>query len=172
MSDSSWQIRELLRSTKRRDIENLIDYLNRRGFFTSPASRDFHGSFIGGLASHSMRVYQHLYEFHFRFAFSGVTIENLIIAALLHDVCKIGAYTGTFGNYSHNPDKPEGHANLSIERIIDFTYLEPMETFMIRYHMGPYGLEHDIKELKEMWADYPVVKFMYFADELAAAEGL
>ena len=52
------QFIELLRSTKREGIEDLIKFLEKSDFFTAPSSTRFHGSFRGGLLLHSLNVYQ------------------------------------------------------------------------------------------------------------------
>ena len=49
---------ELLKSTNRLGIEDLISFLEKTDFFTAPASTRFHGSFEGGLVEHSLKVYE------------------------------------------------------------------------------------------------------------------
>ena len=49
---------ELLRSTKREGIENLLAFLEKSDFYTAPASTRFHGNYEGGLLEHSMKVYE------------------------------------------------------------------------------------------------------------------
>ena len=49
---------ELLKSTNRPGIEDLISFLEKTDFFTAPASTRFHGSFEGGLVEHSLKVYE------------------------------------------------------------------------------------------------------------------
>ena len=51
------QFIELLRSTKREGIENLIKFLEKSDFFTAPSSTRFHGAYKGGLLVHSLNVY-------------------------------------------------------------------------------------------------------------------
>ena len=48
--------------TRRDGMGDLVSWLRDYGFFTSPASTRFHGHFEGGLAAHSLRVYQLLTE--------------------------------------------------------------------------------------------------------------
>ena len=48
----------LLRSTNREGIEELIDFIDRTDFYKAPASTRFHGNFEGGLLQHSMKVYE------------------------------------------------------------------------------------------------------------------
>ncbi|MBR4260835.1 MAG: hypothetical protein IKQ33_02635, partial [Clostridia bacterium] len=50
---------ELLRSTKREGIEELIKFIeDKTDFYTAPASTRYHGSFESGLLEHSMKVYE------------------------------------------------------------------------------------------------------------------
>jgi hypothetical protein len=141
----------LLRSTNRDGIESLIKYLEDEGFFESPASARFHGSYSGGLAKHSLRVYEMLKDHvstykpniksgfgQMQYKFDG---ETLIIAGLLHDLCKIGAYVRTKDDdgWTNNRAKEKGHAALSIKRIEKYIKLTKIEKLMIKYHMGIYG---------------------------------
>ena len=222
MNGTEAKIIELLRSTGRDGIESLIGYLKADGFFESPASTKFHGCYPGGLAKHSLGVYELLAEFVGKLNLSEATspgqkplpIEpaNIIIAGLLHDVCKMGAYLGSEKPYKWNKEQPKGHATLSIERIkknIELTAIEEMmiryhmgEEMMIRYHMGVYGLnefyekgswefktsaEYPLRgdhskdkdmtkeesqaarygqSLRNAWYHNPIIKVMYFCDEL------
>ena len=78
--------------------EELLDYLsNKSDFFTAPASARFHGSYPGGLCEHSVNVYHCLADYLARPRCREVygleyTDESIAIAALLHDVCKVGCY--------------------------------------------------------------------------------
>ena len=55
---------DLLRSTEREGIEDLIEWLETTDFFEAPASTKGHGSFIGGLLLHSINVYTLLKNFN------------------------------------------------------------------------------------------------------------
>ena len=212
------QIIELLRSTEREGIESVIKYLEDEGFFESPASTKFRGCYPGGLAKHSLNVYEKL---------NLLTPPNICkpissgqkplpgdsntikIASLLHDVCKIGAYIATPDDknpYKWNKGQPKGHALLSIECIKKHIKLTELEELMIKYHMGIYGLEEFYEEdsweyktnaeypirgdhsndqgmtkeesqklrygksMRNAWYHNPIVKVMYFCDELATLE--
>ena len=85
---------ELLRSTKREGIENLISYLETKtDFFTAPASTRFHNNFDGGLLLHSLNVYNNFKKLLEIRPDVQVDEENIIIAALCHDLCKANYYT-------------------------------------------------------------------------------
>ena len=49
---------EILRKVNREGIEELINFLEKSDFFTAPASTRFHGNHEGGLAEHSIKVYE------------------------------------------------------------------------------------------------------------------
>ncbi len=166
---------ELLAGTGREGILTLIEYLTRNGFFESPASSRFHGVYPGGLAEHSLNVYKRLAELNISLQL-GVKFESIIIAALLHDVCKVGAYLKKGIGYTRNPEREKGHAILSIERIKKYIELTKLEEMMIRYHMGVYGLNECDEQKGEYtlrnrsmiyaWHHHPIVKVMYFCDEI------
>jgi len=210
------RITELLESTNREGVTDLVCYLRESGFFECPASTKFHGAHKGGLAEHSLRVYELLDNrcgmLNLGRDFSPgqkpleITEEAIVIAALLHDVCKVGAYIGDESPYKWNKQQPKGHALLSIERIKKHIELTELEELMIKYHMGVYGLnefyEEDSweyktsaeyplrgdhskcegmtkeesqkarygKSLRNAWYHNPIVKLMYFCDELAVFE--
>lgn len=213
MQNTKERIIELLRDTQRDGIEKLISWLEDEGFFESPASTRFHGAYRGGLATHSLRVYEMLHEKCTQLDLDAVLVAgqkplaigvpNIIIAALLHDVCKVGAYSGDQEPYKWNKAQPKGHALLSLERIKKFITLAPIEEMMIRFHMGVYGCKEFYKpddwqqgeyplrgdhskddelskeesqkvrygqSLTNAWYHNPVVKLMYFCDELATLE--
>ena len=91
----------LLKSTNRDGIDNIIQVLEEMGFFKAPASTKFHLSNEGGLLQHSLNVCEMAlglrdliiqknpdYE-------SRLPKESVIIASLLHDVCKSDIYKET-----------------------------------------------------------------------------
>ena len=162
------RIIELLESTGREGMGQLIAYLDESGFFEAPASSRFHGSYDGGLADHSFRVYELLFEMagHFKLdekvGFGQMPIkikpENLVIAGLLHDLCKIGAYQKTKAGdgWTNNKAKEIGHAKLSISRIKKFIELDKLEKMMIRYHMGLYGTHEFQDKEGDPNGEYPL----------------
>lgn len=185
----------LLESTKREGMTELLVWLDGDGFFESPASTRYHGAYPGGLAKHSLGVYERLAKCASEIVItpgSGaimlpVTREALIIAGLLHDVCKIGAYIGDHAPYKWNRAQTKGHALLSLIRIAQYIKMEPIEEMMIKFHMGTYGTfefdsycsEYPIRgdkskskeerygeSLANAWYHNPIVKLMYFCDEL------
>jgi len=107
-------------------------------------------------------------------------LENstIILATLLHDLCKMGAYVQNDKGYHWNQNQPKGHGTLSVERIQQFIKLYDIEVAMIKYHMGPWNTvqaagtdkgDYPLLDMVEAWKKWPAVKFVYFADELATS---
>ena len=86
---------QLLRSTNREGIENLISFIQKSDFYTAPASTRFHSCHEGGLLEHSLYVYD---RFVAKFTDDlwaekvNVSRDSLIIIALLHDLTKCYFY--------------------------------------------------------------------------------
>jgi hypothetical protein len=177
---------EMLLMTRRTGIQGLIKYMEDGGYFEAPAGMKNHNAFKGGLVEHSINVFELLIEYNKLFFLEKardpgqvpekVTPENLVIACLLHDLCKMNAYLGEEGSYTLNPVKPKGHAALSIKMASAFIELEPLEYMMIKYHMGVYGLKEFGKKgeyklrgkgMAHAWYHNPFVKLMSICDEMA-----
>ena len=78
---------DLLQSTHRKGMDNVIHYLNDSGFFIIPSSLHRHHNWCGGLAQHSLGVYMTARENS-----ENLPKDSVIIACLLHDICKAGKY--------------------------------------------------------------------------------
>ena len=172
---------ELLLATKREGMDKLVLELLTPDFFIAPASIRFHGSYVGGLAKHSFDVCQMVLRYNGELKL-GIAEETITVSTLLHDVCKIGAYVkrdvpigDAKPSWYWNRAQPKGHALLSLVRVAEHIALTELEVLMIRYHMGVYGLneldhkgEYPLRGggLAYAWHHHPIVKVMYFCDEL------
>ena len=72
--------------------DKLLQWLETTDFFTAPASTRFHLAREGGLAEHSLHVYQRLAELCMRESGVQIDPESVAICGLLHDVCKVNVY--------------------------------------------------------------------------------
>ena len=91
---------ELLRTTNRDGIEELIRYLQEEtDFFTAPASTKYHGAFESGLLMHSINVCA---ELNLDPNSKVYPPETIIIVALLHDICKANCYHAEKRNVKEN----------------------------------------------------------------------
>ena len=93
---------ELLKSTNREGMDELLDFIEKTDFYTAPASTRFHGCYEKGLLEHSLKVYEILKE---KVKHAPIEIEtpeeSLIIIALLHDICKANFYK-SFNSLVHS----------------------------------------------------------------------
>lgn len=89
------------------DATNLINYLDRNGFFEAPASTKYGYSYAGGLCQHSLEVYDIMLKLNSTLK-NPYPVESIILVALLHDIYKTNYYEDTFINkkvYSKNGSK-------------------------------------------------------------------
>ncbi len=175
---------DLLISTGRKGIKELIEYLETRtDFFTAPASTKFHNNFEGGLLEHSLNVYE---NFQIMLDAKGVQMDedSIIICALLHDLCKCNFYVkedrnrkvdGKWQTYEvwsnmKNPSIPLPHSSRSIRIIRSYVSLKFLEELTIFYHMGPYGGEdYEYKNLlKQVNEQFPQTLLFYVADLISS----
>lgn len=108
------KIKDLLLSTGRVGMDNLIEYMEDNGFFTSPCSGGNHLACEGGLAEHSYNVYCVAKDISFLLSDGtrplGKEMEDaLIICSLLHDIGKMGQ----FGKAGYVPNLLKGRATKS-----------------------------------------------------------
>lgn len=189
------EFEDLLRSTKREGIDYVIGDLEHDGFFEAPASAGHHLNVAGGLCQHSLNVCHAalmIYEGMEKLdpASAGkVKRESVIIASLLHDVCKTDIYhrtvkkrknkvTGMWEDsegYGISYKKfPMGHGEKSvIQLLLSGLALQDDEMLAIRWHMGAFGLNLNSYEDERCYdtarMEYPLCSIVQCADSLAAA---
>ena len=167
---------ELLRSTKREGIENLIDFLEKTDFYTAPASTRFHNAFEGGLLAHSLNVHTALKQL----VGDQWSDETIIIVALLHDLCKINTYKVDFRNkkdetgtwvkepyYTIDDLMPLGHGEKSVMLISEFIKLSKEELYAIRWHMGGFEAKENHNYVSKTYEKYPLAVYAHMADIMA-----
>lgn len=142
------KIINLLKSTERTNIDRLIEWLeNKSDFFTAPASTKYHLHCKGGLARHSLNVYDRL-KAKVDSGLLSLKDDTIIITALLHDVCKANFYAVQKRNrkidgqwqeveeWGIDEKLPIGHGDKSCYIVQNFLRISPEEYAMIRFHMG------------------------------------
>lgn len=160
---------ELLLSTKREGIENVIVQLGKLGFFEAPASAKFHLHHPGGLLEHSMNVCN--VALKIRDIMIGInpdledrlSKESVILASLLHDVCKSDIYKPCISYKKNNEGKwdkipgyevdyasmPLGHGEKSVIMLQMWGLkLTLDEILAIRWHMTAWDLAFQSPEQK------------------------
>ena len=172
------QFLELLRSTNRAGMEELIAFIEKTDFFEAPASTRFHGSFKGGLLEHSMKVYEIYKE---KIKTSSIEIDmpedSIIISALLHDICKVNFYKVDYRNaknargewekvpyYTIEDTIPYGHGEKSVMMITEYIKLTPEEKYSIRWHMGYTEPKEVYNTIGQAYKKYPMALLLHEAD--------
>ncbi len=167
----------------REGADRFLEYLTGKSsdFFTAPASTRYHGAYAGGLAQHSVNVYECLKAYLARSRVQELygmqySEETVALVALLHDVCKIGCYKAGFRNvkddngvwqrvptYSFDDPLPYGHGEKSVYIISGFMRLTREEAFAIRFHMGFSGTE-DKGSIGKAFEQFPLAFALSVAD--------
>ena len=184
---------ELLKSTQREGVEYVIEDLETLGFFEAPASSTQHLNYDGGLVEHSLNVYDMAVMLKEQIIARRPDLEKLlptesiIIASLLHDVCKADIYRkvmrrrkdaiGTYEEYQayevDYSNLPIGHGEKSVIMILrSGMYLEDDEVIAIRWHMSAWDLPFQSFELSKSLNvardKSPLCSLIHTADSLAA----
>ncbi len=191
--DNKEEFLNLLRSTGREGMEGVIEELEKLGFYEAPASTRFHLNVKGGLLVHSLnvcRVALELREVMIRMDDSlreSLPKDSVIIAALLHDVCKADIYKpvtkrqkNNFGVWVDVPGYevdysgfPLGHGEKSVIVLLQCGLLMSDDEIMaIRWHMNAWDLPFqsaDIKGNFNMAKDIcPLLSLVQAADGLSS----
>ena len=183
----------ILRSTEREGVESVIEDLEKMGFFEAPASCNHHLNVAGGLVQHSLNTFyaaEKIWEGMKQLDASiekEVKRDSLILAALLHDVCKADIYKQSVRKRKTRlgewvdcdcykvsyKDFPMGHGEKSVILLLcSGLELDDAEMLAIRWHMGSWGINMNSIEDQKCFDTakelYPLVSIIQSADSLAA----
>ncbi len=186
---------QLLRSTGREGVDDLIDYLDdgRNHFFTAPASVNHHLNSDGGLLQHSLNVCHAALKLREMVIAERPDLEHrlsrasVIIASLLHDICKADIYVPTRRKKkdangllvdvdTYNVDYsnfPMGHGEKSaIMALWGGLDITQEELLAIRWHMTAWDLPFQSveagKSLNTARDQHPLCSLVQLADGIAA----
>lgn len=194
MENLKQQFIDKLLSTRREGMENVIKHLDRLGFFVAPASTKFHLSVKGGLMEHSWNVCntalmlrEQMIQMKPELA-EKLPEQSVIIASLLHDVCKSNIYKETLLNRKNDQGYwekvpgydvdysglPLGHGEKSVIMLLTLGLkLTKDEMLAIRWHMNAWELafqsteqKSNIQKAREI---APLCTIIQAADGLATA---
>ena len=184
---------ELLRSTGRDGVEDLLEGLEEMGFFTAPASANHHLNTEGGLVQHSLNtckaalmVWEGMKTLEPSLE-REVGRDSVIIASLLLDVCKsdiyfrsvkkrknvLGQWEDSEGYKVSYKNFPMGHGEKSVILLLcNGLEMSDDEMLAIRWHMGAWGINmnsfEDQRSFDTSQKLYPLVSIIQVADKLAA----
>lgn len=166
---------------KRDGADKLLDYLCQSDFFTAPASGRRHSNFEGGLAHHSINVYNRLkknviLEYGENYT-ERVSDESIAIMALLHDLCKVNTYVTDYRNqkvdgqwvqvpyFAYNNSLPYGHGEKSVYIISGYMRLTREEAMAINWHMGCADARAmQSSDMSEAFTRFPMAVLLNVAD--------
>lgn len=174
--DVLWnEYKELLLSTKRQGIKDLVAWLEGTDFIYAPASTRYHSAHQGGLLEHSLNVYYELIRQQDVIKLLNIPQDTLIITALLHDICKVNYYKQDVRNvkkngtwvqepyYTVDDYFPVGHGEKSIIVAQEFIKLNDIEVAMIRGHMGGF-VSDPYFNVSALYNKYPEALVLHMAD--------
>ena len=166
----------LLRSTKRDGVEDLIRHITRMGYFEAPGSLRHH-RFVGGLVSHSLETYHKAMELREEkiskgFSPEQIPVDSVIIAALMHDLCKADVLR--YNSEQHRVYECKGHRGHGTRSVRQVGYsgfrLTPMEEDAILWHMGGRRICQDYEKRQSYFKSHPLSDIIHKADRKSIAE--
>ena len=92
------KITNILLSTQRKGIEDLLRWMDENGFFVAPCSSKYHLAQAGGLAKHTFNVWLAAYSMIEAFyikqnrPFTQEFLDSVVICTMLHDLGKTGQF--------------------------------------------------------------------------------
>lgn len=172
---------DLCKTIYRDGMDELLDWLNRSDFYTTPASTKYHGAYEHGLLEHSLDVYDELLRL--RQAYPEINISNaresLLIVSLFHDICKVNFYTTEKRNRKNDSGQWEsydyytvdekfcygGHGSKSVFILQNFMKLTTDEAVAINCHMGAWS--ENPRDVAKAYEKCPLAWLLHVADEAA-----
>ena len=127
--DIKQAIIDRLRATKRKNVEKVIDYMEKHGFFSYHCHRHHH--YDGGLADHAWQTYQIALRLDAERCANNpnaqkIDEDSIAICALLHDLCDCSGMRDI-----------TGHGRRSARLLKDIGFKLTQEEFLaIRFHMS------------------------------------
>ena len=159
---------------KREGSNELREWLRSTDFAVAPASTKYHESYRGGLAEHSVNVFNELARLLKAYPEVKCSSETAAIVALLHDLCKVGAYKQELRNKKENgmwvqvpfyvfdeKFKFGGHGSKSVYLVQKYMKLTDEEATAINCHMGAAGGDYSVYEA---YRAFPLAFLLHAAD--------
>ncbi|MCF0243693.1 MAG: HD domain-containing protein [Bacteroidaceae bacterium] len=150
-------------SERKASLGKIFDYLEKTDFYTAPSSTMFHLNCPGGLCKHSINVFKTAKALNDKLLAEDIeskesivaqkfSDETIAVAALFHDLCKIGMYYPEekftkdgknwikYLGWGIDDQLPMGHAEKSLYRLSCLIRLTTDEILAIRWHMGMFDM--------------------------------
>lgn len=121
-----------------KDKKKFVEDIDNMGFFTSPCSRKYHGNYFGGLAEHSLNVYNELYNLNFDNKLN-LTYDQVAIMGLFHDIEKSDKYIVKDGIIEYKNAEFMHHGSNSVIKLMELNVnLDDIIKHAITHHMGSF----------------------------------
>lgn len=155
--------------------KELFVWIESTDFFTAPASTKFHEAYEGGLAEHSVRVWEHLVRLLKAYPEIKCSGETAAIISLLHDLTKIFSYEIEYRNkkdefgkwiqvpiYKFEEKLSYGnHGGKSVYLIQRYMKLTEEEAICVQNHMG---VENGNYAVTDAFRQFPLAFLLHTAD--------
>lgn len=164
---------------KRDGLNDLLSYLKESDFYTAPCSTKYHLCREGGLAEHSLNVFNMLFTEVAVHNLTGVSDESIAIVSLFHDLCKIGCYVKTYrwakdkdnqwymeDCFIYDEQYPFGHGEKSAIIVSRYLDLTPYELQAINAHMG-FSDSRGVQLIGNIFKKNKLAVALHFADMAA-----
>lgn len=180
-----------IKGVKRFGIDKVINFLETSDFFYAPASSLYHGNYKGGLLEHSLNVLKIALKMYEDFKelspskMENITEDNVIISALLHDICKTYFYNPKIKSRKNENDEWEQYVGYEINDQLPLWHgaksvillqmigleLTVEEMCAIQWHMGAWNNGYTESSTKKSMGDaysrYPLCLIIHCADSMA-----
>lgn len=182
------KIKSIIGSIDRPGIDELLEYLESSDFFIAPASTKYHEPYDGGLAHHSLKVFEIadtlFMVVHGREEYEKA-VDSIKLTAICHDMCKINIYKKgqlwrkdskgkweSYTGYIFADENPLAtHGPKSTILLSRFVKLKDEEAMAISWHSGSFGLgTNDMNSLMKANEKHPLVLMIHMADMLSACD--
>jgi len=180
------RIKRILYDAQRDGMPRMVNFLEHESdFFEAPASTQYHLAYPGGLAEHSLSVYDTLVRLDEMFG-TEIPAWQMSTTAILHDVCKTGYYVrekkwrkdehGKWESYTAwgvDDTLPLGHGEKSLFLISKFIQLTDAEAAAVRWHMSGFepGVHFNYPSgyaFRAAADKYPLVTMLFVADHMSS----
>lgn len=170
---------------------HVAQYLDGSSFYRDPASTRYHRNYDGGLAEHTLGVILWALDLAPLMA-PQVNPHEVVLAALMHDTCKVGTYkvstrnvkdprTGAWNQipyYEHQAVAlPLGHGDASLFHLASLIGVDRVTkpvALAIRWHMSAFQASagEEMGRLSDAMAAEPLVIVIQAADLMDTYHGL
>ena len=164
--------------------QRALAWLETTDFYTAPASTKYHDNDASGLLRHTLKVVNNVTELSHMSQFKDVNLAEAILAAIVHDWCKINFYEEYMRNVKDeetgkwekvpayrckDSEFPFGHGVTSLFIAEKIFKLSVEQALAVRWHMSLSDVsEYEKYDLYAANARYPMVLLLQIADQLSA----